>query len=74
MPKIQIYSANAVMMANVFKYLPKSEAAVHTCSLKNLSEVFHIIHRKTPVQESLFDICMDYISSLFHFEPTILLL
>ena len=24
------------MIANVFKYLPKSEEAVHSCSLKNL--------------------------------------
>ena len=36
MPKIQIYSAYAIMMANAFKYLPKSEAAVYTCSLKKL--------------------------------------
>ena len=31
-PKIQIYFANAIMMANAFKYLPKSEETVHTCS------------------------------------------
>ena len=36
MPKIEIYFANAVMMVNVFKYLPKSEAAVYKCSLKRL--------------------------------------
>ena len=36
MPKIQIYSANAIMIANVFKYLPKSQKAVQTCSLKEL--------------------------------------
>ena len=36
MPKIQIYSKNAIMIANIFKYLPKSEEAVHTCSLKKL--------------------------------------
>ena len=36
MPKIQIYSANAIIIANVFKYLLKSEEAVHTCSLKKL--------------------------------------
>ena len=36
MPQIQIYSANAIMIANVFKYLPKSEEAVHTFSLKKL--------------------------------------
>ena len=36
MPKIQIYSENAIMIANIFKYLPKSEAVVHTCSLKKL--------------------------------------
>ena len=33
--KIQIYSANAIVMANIFKYLPKSEAAVQTSSLHN---------------------------------------
>ena len=26
--KIPIYSANAIIIANIFKYLPKSEAAV----------------------------------------------
>ena len=56
------------MMANIFKYLPKSEAAVHMCSLKKL-----LTHRKTPVQESLFDIYVDYIFLLFHLKPTILL-
>ena len=35
-PKIQIYSANAIMIANVLKYLHKSEEAVHTCALKKL--------------------------------------
>ena len=35
-PKIEIYFANAIMMANVFRYIPKSEAAVHTCFLKKL--------------------------------------
>ena len=30
--KIPIYSANAIIMANIFKYLPKSEAAVQTSS------------------------------------------
>ena len=30
MPKIQNFKFN------IFKYLPKSEKAVHTCSLKNL--------------------------------------
>ena len=35
-PKIEIYFANAIMMANAFMYLPKSEATVHTCSSKNL--------------------------------------
>ena len=36
MPKIKIYFANTVMIANIFKYLPKSEAAIHTRSLKKL--------------------------------------
>ena len=40
--KIQIYSTNAVMMVNIYKYLPKSEAAVSTCSLKKL--VGSILH------------------------------
>ena len=35
-PNNQIYSANAIMIANVLKYLPKSEEVVHTCSLKKL--------------------------------------
>ena len=37
MSKIQIYSANAIMMANVFKYLkhlPKSEQQPFTRALK----------------------------------------
>ena len=34
--KLEIYFANTIMMASVFKYLPKSEAAVHTCSFKKL--------------------------------------
>ena len=55
-------------MANVFNYLPKSEAAVHTCSLNSCSELFHIIQRKTPLQESLFD---TYVCG--HFKLTILL-
>ena len=36
MPRIQIYSANAIVIGNVFKYLSKSEVAVHKCSLKKL--------------------------------------
>ena len=36
MPKIQIYSENKIMTAKVFKFLPKSEEAVHWCSLKKL--------------------------------------
>ena len=36
MPKIEIYSANAIMVGNVFKYLPNSEATVHMCSLTKL--------------------------------------
>ena len=55
MPKNQIYSTNAIMIANVFKYLPKSKAAVLAhVPLKSCSEVFKIIHSKTPVQEFLF--------------------
>ena len=36
MPKIQINSENAIMIANIIKYLLKSGEAVHTCSLKKL--------------------------------------
>ena len=58
--KIQRYSKNAIIMANVFKYLPRSEAAVYMCSLKRCSEVFSIIHREVPGQESLLGICVDF--------------
>ena len=37
------------MVANAFKYLPKSDTAVHTCYLKKLSISISIIHRKMPV-------------------------
>ena len=36
MSKIETYFANVIIMVNVFKYLAKSEATVHMCSLKKL--------------------------------------
>ena len=72
MPKIQIYSANAIMIANIFKYLPKSEAVVQTCSLKKLFwSISDNAQENTCAGDSF---CVDHIFSLFHFEPTILFL
>ena len=71
MPKIQIYSANAIMIANVFKYLPKSQKAVHTCSLK---ELFWSVSDNS--QENAcggISFCVDYIFSLLYFKRNILL-
>ena len=71
MPQIQIYSANAIMIANIFKYLPKSEEAVHTCSLKKL--FWSISDNSQENACAGVSFCVDYIFSLFHFKPTILL-
>ena len=46
--------ANAIMIASVFKHLPRSEEAVHTCSLKKLFWSISYNSQKKPVQESLF--------------------
>ena len=71
MPQIQIYSANAIMIANVFKYLPKSEEAVHTFSLKKLFWNTSDNSQENACAGLYF--CMNYIFSLLHFKPTILL-
>ena len=72
MPKIQIYSANAIIMANVFKYLPKSEAIIHTCSLKKLSR--SVSHNRP--ENTCAGVYFSYIWTIFfqfHFKPTTLL-
>ena len=68
MPKIQIYSANAIMMAYVFKYLLKSEEAVHICSLKKL--FWSISDNSLENACAWVFFCVDYI---FHLKPFILL-
>ena len=58
------------MIANVFKYLPKSETAVHTCYLKKL--FWSISDNSQENVRAGVSICKDYIFSLFHFKLTIL--
>ena len=67
MPKIQIYSANTTMMANVFKYLkylPKSEQQPFTLVLKLFRSISHNSQENT-CAGVFFDMCVDYIFSLF---------
>ena len=59
------------MIANVFKYLPKSEEAVHSCYLKNL--VWSISGNSEENVRAGVSFCVDYIFSLFHFKTTTLL-
>ena len=60
------------MIANFFKYLPKSEArAIHTCSLKKL--FWSISDDSKESAHAGFSFAVDYIFSMFHFKPTILL-
>ena len=61
--------ANAIMIASVFKHLPKSEEAIHTCSLKKLFWSISGNPQKSTYAGVSF--CVDYIFSLFHLTPTI---
>ena len=67
MPKIQRYSANAIMMANVFKYLkhfPKSEQQPFTRVLKLFWSISHNSQEST-CAGAFFDMRVDYTFSLF---------
>ena len=70
MQKTRIYSTNAIMIANVFKYLHKSERAVYTCSLKKL--FWSISDNSQENARAGLSFFKDYIFSLFHSELTIL--
>ena len=59
------------MIANVLKYLTKSEEFVHTCSLKKLFWSISDNSQKNVCAGVFFRV--DYIFSLFHFKPKILL-
>ena len=51
-------------------YLPKSEAAIHMCSLKKL--FWSISDNSQENVHAGVSFCKDYIFSLFYFKPTIL--
>ena len=63
--------ANALVTPNIFKYLPKSEEAVHPCSLKKLFRSISDNSQKSAC--AVVSFCVDYIFSLLHFKHTILL-
>ena len=73
--KFKIYSANAIMMAKVFKYLPKSEPAIHTRSLKKLFQSISHNSCENTCSGVFFYLCVDYIFSLFQaYNPVLRLL